>query len=135
VYGKPEAPNAEEQKKPTKEPAKASGAPVLNSAPVESESFSIPDINLDMLCCKTGNFMIAIPEHEKSRKTKETQQEITLTKGFYLGKYEVTQKKWEKMMGSNPSHFKGAILPVEKVSWNDAMQSCQKLTQAEKAAA
>ncbi|GHV66144.1 hypothetical protein FACS1894199_08960 [Bacteroidia bacterium] len=40
--------------------------------------------------------------------------------GFYIGKYEVTQTQWEKVMGSNPSSFQGADFPVEKVSWEDA---------------
>jgi formylglycine-generating enzyme required for sulfatase activity len=39
--------------------------------------------------------------------------------GFYIGKYEVTQAQWEAVMGSNPSHFEGDGLPVERVSWND----------------
>ncbi len=43
---------------------------------------------------------------------------VTLTQPFYLGKYEVTQEQWEKVMGSNPSHFKGAKNPVEMVSWD-----------------
>ncbi len=41
------------------------------------------------------------------------------TKGFWLGKYEVTQREWEGVMGNNPSHFRGLRLPVENVSWND----------------
>ena len=44
---------------------------------------------------------------------------VTLTQPFYLGKYEVTQEQWEKVMGANPSAFKGANLPVENVSWDD----------------
>jgi formylglycine-generating enzyme required for sulfatase activity len=48
---------------------------------------------------------------------------------FHMGKYEVTQGQWEKMMGSNPSHFKqcGPECPVEDVSWNDAQEFIKKL--------
>ena len=46
---------------------------------------------------------------------------------FYIGKYEVTQKEWKAIMGSNPSNFKGDDLPVEKVSWNDIQDYLQKL--------
>ena len=53
---------------------------------------------------------------------------VILTKGFYLGKYEVTQEQYEKVMGKNPSQFKGDKLPVEKVSWNDAVEFCEELT-------
>ncbi len=46
---------------------------------------------------------------------------------FYIGKYEVTQKEWEAVMGSNPSNFKGANRPVEQVSWNDVQEYIRKL--------
>ena len=59
---------------------------------------------------------------------------MTLTKGYWLGKTEVTQGQWEALMGSNPSNFKGADGPVEQVSWEDAMQFCRKLTERERAA-
>ncbi len=43
---------------------------------------------------------------------------------FYIGKYEVTQKEWMDIMGNNPSEFKGDDLPVEMVSWYDAIEFC-----------
>ena len=48
-------------------------------------------------------------------------------KGFWMGKYEVTQAQWENIMGKNPSGFKGANRPVERVSWNDAQAFLKKL--------
>jgi sulfatase modifying factor 1 len=45
---------------------------------------------------------------------------------FYIGKYEVTQKEWVEVMGSNPSQFKGDNLPVESVSWYDCVEYCNK---------
>ncbi|CAN7672633.1 SUMF1/EgtB/PvdO family nonheme iron enzyme [Paenibacillus sp. LjRoot153] len=45
---------------------------------------------------------------------------------FYIGKYEVTQKEWIEVMGSNPSEFKGNNLPVEMVSWYDVVEYCNK---------
>jgi formylglycine-generating enzyme required for sulfatase activity len=59
---------------------------------------------------------------------------VTLTKGYHLGATEVTQAQWESVMGSNPSKFKGRDLPVENVSWDDAMAYCRKLTERERAA-
>jgi formylglycine-generating enzyme required for sulfatase activity len=47
--------------------------------------------------------------------------------GFWMGKYEVTQAQWEKVMGNNPSGFKGPNNPVERVSWNDAQKFIKKL--------
>ena len=48
-------------------------------------------------------------------------------RGFWLGKYEMTQGLWEKVMGNNPSDFKGENLPVEKVSWDDCQKFIKKL--------
>ena len=52
---------------------------------------------------------------------------VLLTKGFYLGKYEVTQEQFEKVLRVNASTFKGDDLPVEMVSWNDAVKFCDTL--------
>ena len=54
---------------------------------------------------------------------------VTLTKPFYLGKYEVTQAQWQAVMGSNPSYFKGDDYPVERISWHDAKEFCKKLNE------
>jgi len=52
---------------------------------------------------------------------------IRLSHPFEMGKYEVTQAQWEAVMGNNPSEFKGANLPVENVSWDDAQEFIQRL--------
>ncbi len=52
---------------------------------------------------------------------------VTLSKGFWLGKYEVTQAQWQSVMRSNPASFKGDDLPVETVSWNDCQAFIQRL--------
>ena len=59
---------------------------------------------------------------------------VTLSEGYHLGATEVTQAQWESVMGSNPSKFKGRDLPVEQVSWEDAMSFCRKLTERERSA-
>ena len=60
-----------------------------------------------------------------------SQSPLTLTNGFWLGKYQVTQEEWEQVMGNNPSHFKGKRNPVETISWDDVVAFCQKLTKQE----
>jgi len=55
------------------------------------------------------------------------QHEVTLTKPFYMGKYEVTQEQYEAVMGKNPSDIKGAKLPVTNVSWLDCKEFIKKL--------
>jgi len=57
---------------------------------------------------------------------------VTLSKGFYLQTTEVTQRQWEAVMGTNPSHFKGPDRPVERVSWEDAQEFLKKLNAKEK---
>ena len=50
---------------------------------------------------------------------------------FYIGKYEVTQKEWNEVMGSNPSKFKGDNLPVEMVTWYECVEYCNKRSKKE----
>jgi sulfatase modifying factor 1 len=98
------------------------------------DSFTISDLGLEMLWVKHGTFTMGSPVSEAERDDDEIQNQVTLTKGFYLGKYEVTQAQWERVMGNNPSYSKGADRPVEQVSWNDAVEFCKKLTEMEKKA-
>jgi formylglycine-generating enzyme required for sulfatase activity len=64
----------------------------------------------------------------------EVPHQVTLTKLFYIGRTEVTQGQWTALMGTNPSkHQKGSSLPVENLSWNEAMDFCEKLNSMGKA--
>ncbi len=86
-------------------------------------------IGLEMVYCPAGSFMMGSPENELGRFDSEIQHKVTLTKPFYIGKYPVTQKLYEAVMGINPSCFKGENNPVEFVDWNDAKNFCDKLNQ------
>ena len=56
---------------------------------------------------------------------------VNIERAFYMGRYEVTQKEWREIMGSNPSYFKGDNLPVEQVSWDDVQEFIRKLNEKE----
>jgi formylglycine-generating enzyme required for sulfatase activity len=85
-------------------------------------------VSLKMVLIPEGKFMMGSPESEKGRRDDETQHEVTLTKPFYIGKYEVMQEQWEAVMGNNPSSStKGAKLPVTDVSWEDCQEFIKKL--------
>ena len=66
-----------------------------------------------------GTFMMGSPENELGRFADETQHKVTLTRDFYMGVFEVTQKQWEQVTGAKPSHYRGAVQPVEQVSYDD----------------
>jgi formylglycine-generating enzyme required for sulfatase activity len=79
---------------------------------------------LEMLPVAAGSFTMG----------SGTGHRVEITKPYWLGKFEVTQAQWQAVMGSAPSRFKGAQHPVESVSWNDAVEFCEKLTNQERAA-
>ena len=84
-----------------------------------------------------GNEFVRIPAGEfrmgsKSSEADNDERPLTrvrISRGFYLGKYEVTQAEWEAVMGSNPSRFTecGPNCPVEKVSWDDVQEFIRRL--------
>lgn len=89
----------------------------------ECKTFMLPGgAKLEMIYCPPGEFIMGSSQAEEWRGGDEMQHRVRLTKGFWIGKYPVTQLQWKSVMVSNPSHFKGDRLPVEQVSWDD----CQK---------
>ena len=109
----------------------------IESEKPSKQNFSIPladNVILDMIWIQPGTFVMGSPKDELGRFNNETQHEVTLTKGYWLGKYEVTQAQYKAVMGKNPSKFIGDDLPVEQVNWNDAKGFCEKLTAIEKEA-
>jgi uncharacterized protein (TIGR02996 family) len=84
-------------------------------------------IGMQLAWIPPGTFLMGSPPTEEGRFRDETQHRVTLTRGFWLGVTPVTQAQWRGVMGSNPSDFKGADLPVEQVSWDDCGKFCTKL--------
>ncbi len=101
---------------------------------MEVEIIDLSDgVKLEMVLIPAGKFLMGSPSGwwgiggEKDRSVDEDQHEVTITKPFYMGKFEVTQEQWEGMMGTNPSAYKGAKLPVMGVSWDDCQKFIKKL--------
>jgi formylglycine-generating enzyme required for sulfatase activity len=76
-----------------------------------------------------GSFMMGSPPNEEGSQANEQPQHRVDLKAFYLGQTEVTQAQYQVVMGKNPSEFKGLELPVEQISWLDAKEFCQKISQ------
>ena len=79
--------------------------------------------NLVLRRVPAGTFIMGSPTNELGRESDETQHSVTLTKDYYIGVFEVTQKQWERVMGNWPSFFTNAAYcdtrPVEQVSYID----------------
>ena len=101
--------------------------------PMEGQGWTVPGLDLAMVWIPPGEFVMGSPLGEDGRDADETQHRVTLTKGFWLGKYEVTQGEWEKVMGRNPGNRRvvGRDLPADYMSWSDAIDFCRKLTEGE----
>jgi formylglycine-generating enzyme required for sulfatase activity len=85
---------------------------------------------LEMVLIPAGTFTMGSPESEPGRSSNEgPQHQVTISKPFYLGKYELTQAQWSAVMGSNPAegHGVGDNYPVYNVSWNDCQAFIEKL--------
>jgi formylglycine-generating enzyme required for sulfatase activity len=107
-------------------------------------------IVLEMVYIPGGTFMMGAPDSELDRPHRESPQHLVTVPTFYAGKYPITQAQWEAVMGNNPSwarqyaiaeaqwegvmennasYYFGEKRPVENVSWNDAVEFCNKLSQ------
>lgn len=86
---------------------------------------NINSIGIKLIYVPSGEFMVdSFPAGKEPHK-------VIISKGFWIGQTEVTQAQWKAVRGSSPSHFKGDHLPVESVSWYDAVKFCNELSQRE----
>ncbi len=108
---------------------KAWGEPAVRSMQAgDKHEITLPGgVTMAFAWCPRGTFLMGSPASEEERQNDEQQHEVTLTKGFWMGIHPVTQAQYQAVMGKNPSHFKGDTLPVEQVSWDDAVAYCVAL--------
>ena len=95
------------------------------------------DVRLTLMLIPAGNFIMGAPEDEpESRDNERPQHHVELSQ-FFLGRYPITQAQWRVVAGYDrierdlerePSRFKGDNRPVEQVSWDDAVEFCQRLS-------
>ena len=93
----------------------------------EEQTTSVED---GFLLIRGGSFAMGSPKDEPWRSADETQHTVTVS-DFYMNPYEVRQSEYNAVMGSNPSSFSGDDLPVENVSWLDAVAFCNALSEQE----
>jgi formylglycine-generating enzyme required for sulfatase activity len=101
----------------------------LKKIPVQQDDIWVaPHIDMEFVWVQGGSFRLGCGLwQEECQKIEKPDHEVSV-KGFWLGKYEVTQAQWEKIMGDNPAKFQDRPEnPVENVSWNDIQNFIKKL--------
>ncbi len=116
------------------------GSPARKQSPAAATEGQPEDlvntIGLKLLPIPAGTFMIGSPASESYRDDDEIQHQVTISKPFYLGRTEVTQLQWKKVMRTEPWTGEqyvqeGDDYPAVYVSWNGAVEFCKKLSAQE----
>jgi len=128
--------DAAEAKRRQAETARALGVPVEQDIDLGN------GIKITMVLIPAGEFMMGSPEKPTTEELaklyggaaqwyerERPQHRVRVTKPFWIGKTEVTQAQWQAVMGANPSTTKGALNPVEQVSWNDCQTFLTRLNE------
>jgi formylglycine-generating enzyme required for sulfatase activity len=123
----PVAPQPSKRKdtsKASKTPPGTRPAPKPHRLSDEQRAQALVELRNSFVQISTGEFMMGSENGDADEKPVHR---VRISQSFEMGKYEVTQVQWEAVMGHNPSLFRGANLPVEQASWDDAQQFIQKL--------
>jgi formylglycine-generating enzyme len=125
-------PEARQAATPTAEPGQPATAQSESSrveTPTAGQAWRDPAAGIEFVWIPAGCFKMGSPWNEYGRILWESPVHQVCLDGFWMGKYEVTQGQWEKIMGSNPSiHYrKGGNYPADSVSWNDTRDFIKKL--------
>ncbi|HEX8175922.1 MAG TPA: formylglycine-generating enzyme family protein [Pyrinomonadaceae bacterium] len=121
-------------------PAKKTGttsAPPQTSTPEPATANAQPDttkpgtvmanqLGIEFAYIPSGSFVMG---SNTGGADERPARRVSIRRGFYIGRYEITQAQWRAVMGDNPSNFKGEDLPVEQVSWTDAQAFVKKLNE------
>jgi formylglycine-generating enzyme required for sulfatase activity len=108
----------------------------LNPAPEAYVETQVEGLNLEMVQIPAGSFEMGSPDEENGSDDERPQHPVTIAQPFWMGKYPVTQAQWRAVaalpqinreLNPDPSSFKGDNRPVERVSWYDAQEFCDRL--------
>jgi formylglycine-generating enzyme required for sulfatase activity len=103
--------------------------------PQAEEAWTVPYLELPMAWIAPGDFMMGSPVTEYRRTPNEDNRTaVRITRGFWIATTEITQRQYQRIMGDNPSNYPGDSHPVDSVSWELAVEFCERLTDAERAA-
>ena len=107
-------------------------AALMNYSRQQTGATPVPPVtaNDQFVLINGGTFQMGSPASEPERSSDETQHSVTVS-SFYMAKTEVSQNNYQAVMGTNPSETKGDNLPVTNITWYDAIQYCNKLSEAE----
>ena len=120
--------------------AKVSGEWVTLTDAGEAHRYIEPldnGIDLEMVAIPGGEFVMGSPANEPERYNSESPQHSVTVPGFFMGRYPITQAQWRVVVAlprvvrdlePAPSNFKGDARPVERVSWEDAVEFCDRLS-------
>jgi len=105
---------------------------VSSEAVIEGQSFT-NFLGIKMVWINSGSFTMGrnnTPQRMKiAVNATWPEREVKVKNGFWIAQSEITQKQYKALWGSNPSHFKGNFNPVDSVSWKEALQFCQLMTE------
>jgi formylglycine-generating enzyme required for sulfatase activity len=100
------------------------------------EKYFTNSLGMKFRLIPAGTFIMGSPETEEDRDYEEDQHEVTISRAFWIGVHEVTQKQYEGVIGTNPSWFQGNNVkadssnhPVEAVLWDHAVEFCKRLSE------
>lgn len=104
--------------------------PATRDEPAAVDTF-VNSVGVTMVFIPSGTFTMGSPLSESGRYGDEAQHQVTLTRGYYIGRTEITQAQWTSVMGHNPSRTKGDDLAVDQVTWIECAEFCRKLSDKE----
>jgi len=109
----------------------AASGPSRAEAP--TDAWMAPETGMEFVLLDAGSFTMGSPSTEPMREEQEVLHRVTLTRAFWVGRYEVTQAQWRRVMGSSPGYFTecGQDCPVEDISGYEVLEFLDRLSELE----